>query len=222
MAAEARPLRVVIIDDHALVREGLRRIIEEDTRFVVAGEAASGREGLALVQEAPCDVVVLDLSLPDRSGLELLKSLRIAKPGLPVLVVTMHGEEEYGVRAMRADAAGYLTKESAGEELVTALRSIVAGRRYLSPRLADLIAVHVASSNDDAPHGKLSDREYEILCAIGSGRTLADIGRRLGLSIKTVSTYRARLLGKLQLESTPQLVRYAIEQGLVATTRPER
>jgi len=213
--ADDGTIRILLIDDHALVRDGLRRIIEEESRFVVVGEAATGAEGLRLALSGPCDVVVLDLSLPDRSGLEILKTIRSARPLVPVLVVTMHGEEEYGVRAMRADAAGYLTKESAGEELVAAIRSIIAGRRYVSPRLADLIALHVARSTREKPHGKLSDREYEILCAIGSGLTLAEIGRRLGLSIKTVSTYRARLLDKLQLESTTQLVRYALEHRLV-------
>jgi len=215
MQAEQGTVRIVLIDDHALVREGLRRIVEEEPRFVVAGEAATGAEGLRLALYAPCDVVVLDLSLPDRSGLEILKTIRSARPAVPVLVVTMHGEEEYGVRAMRADAAGYLTKESAGDELVAAIRAVIAGRRYISPRLADLIAVHVAHSSREKSHGKLSDREYEILCAIGSGLTLAEIGRRLGLSIKTVSTYRSRLLDKLQLESTTQLVRYALEHRLV-------
>jgi len=213
--ADEAPVRILLIDDHALVREGLRRIIEEERRFVVAGEAATGAEGLRLALYAPCDVVVLDLSLPDRSGLEILKTIRGARPAVAVLVVTMHGEEEYGVRAMRADAAGYLTKEAAGEELVAAIHSVIAGRRFISPRLADLIAVHVAHATGEKPHGKLSDREYEILCAIGSGLTLAEIGRRLGLSIKTVSTYRSRLLDKLQLESTTQLVRYALEHHLV-------
>jgi DNA-binding NarL/FixJ family response regulator len=215
MHAEPSSVRILLIDDHALVRDGLRRIIQEEPRFVVAGEAATGTEGLRLALHEPCDVVVLDLSLPDRSGLEVLKTIRSSRPAVPVLVVTMHGEEEYGVRAMRADAAGYLTKESAGDELVAAIRSVIEGRRYISPRLADLMAVHVARSTGKTSHGKLSDREYEILCAIGSGRTLAEIGRRLGLSIKTVSTYRARLLDKLQLESTPQLVRYALEHRLV-------
>jgi len=214
-AAPDGTVRILLVDDHALVREGLRRIIQEESRFVVAGEAATGNEGLRLALSTPCDVVVLDLSLPDRSGLEILKAIRSSKPAVPVLVVTMHGEEEYGVRAMRADAAGYLTKESAGEELVAAIRSVIAGRRYISPRLADLIAVHMAHSTSETPHAKLSDREYEILCAIGSGLTLAEIGRRLGLSIKTVSTYRSRLLEKLQLESTTQLVRYALEHRLV-------
>jgi DNA-binding NarL/FixJ family response regulator len=215
MHAEPSSVRILLIDDHALVRDGLRRIIQEEPRFVVAGEAATGTEGLRLALHEPCDVVVLDLSLPDRSGLEVLKAIRSSRPAVPVLVVTMHGEEEYGVRAMRADAAGYLTNESAGDELVAAIRSVIAGRRYISPRLADLMAEHVARPAGETPHGQLADREYEILCAIGAGRTLAEIGRRLGLSIKTVSTYRARLLDKLQLESTPQLVRYALEHRLV-------
>jgi DNA-binding NarL/FixJ family response regulator len=208
-------IRVAVIDDHAVVREGLKRIIAENPGMTVTGEAGDGIEALAMLQNTSCDVVVLDISMPNKNGLDVLKYLHSEQPRLPVLVLSMHSEDQYAVRMLRAGAAGYLTKESAPAKLVVAIRKVVRGGKYVSPSLAERLVLNLDTNLDKAPHQLLSDREYQVLCMLASGRTVTDIATELGLSVKTISTYRVRLLDKLQMKNNAELTRYAIKEGLV-------
>ena len=208
-------IRVVVVDDHAVVREGLKRIISENPGMEVTGEAGDGIEAMKVIHGAPCDVVVLDITMPNRSGLDVLKQLHLESPHLPVLVLSMHSEDQYAVRVLRAGASGYLTKESAPAKLVKAIRKVVRGGRYVSAELAERLAVHLNSDSTKAPHEILSDREYQVLCMIASGKTVTMIGEELELSVKTISTYRVRLLEKLGMKNNAELTRYAIKEGLV-------
>ncbi|MBI2882441.1 MAG: response regulator transcription factor [Candidatus Methylomirabilis oxyfera] len=208
-------LRILIADDHAVVRQGLKQIVGEEPDMRVTGEAANGSEMLALCQKAPYDVVVLDIHMPGTSGLDALKELHQCCPHLPVLILSMHPEDQVAVRTLKMGAAGYLTKESAPEELVKAIRKVVSGGRYVSPTLAERLACDVASKIDRPLHEDLSSREYQVLCLIGAGKRVNDIAAELNLSVKTVSTYRARILEKLQMENTADLIVYAIRNKLV-------
>jgi DNA-binding NarL/FixJ family response regulator len=206
-------IRVLLADDHAIVRDGLRRILAADTGFEVAGEAANGDEALALVRANDYDVVVLDMSMPGLSGIDLVKRLKMEKPKLRLLVLSMHGEQQYAVRALKAGASGYLTKDSAAEQLLGALRKVAAGGVHVSEVAA---AGLVASSNGDGPpHTRLSDREFEVLHLLAQGLSPTQIGERLHLSVKTVSTHKTRVLEKLGLGGTAELVRYALEHKLL-------
>ena len=207
-------IRVVIADDHAVMRNGLRHILERASGFEVVGEASNGAEVPQMAREHPAHVILLDLSMPGRNGLELIRLLRGEHQSLRVLVLTMHAEEQYIVRAFRAGAAGYLTKESAGTELVEALRKVAAGGTYVSPALAEKLALGLQAQPGDAPHASLSDRELEVFRRIVAGESLTEIAVALCVSAKTVSTYKMRLLEKLQLRSDAALVRYAIEAKL--------
>lgn len=207
-------IRVLIADDHAVMRNGLRHILERAAGFAVTGEAANGAEVPRLVRDHPADVIILDLSMPGRSGLELICLLRAEHPRLRILVLTMHAEEQYVVRAFRAGASGYLTKESAGTELVEALRRVAAGGTYISPAMAEKLALGLQTHMADAPHASLSDRELEVFRRIVAGESLTDIASALCVSAKTISTYKMRLLDKLKLRSDAALVRYAIEAKL--------
>jgi DNA-binding NarL/FixJ family response regulator len=207
---------VLIVDDHAIVREGLKQILADTPDMVVAGEAGTGREALAMVPSRQWDVVVLDISLPDRSGLDVLKQIISQSDGPPVLVLTMHAEGPYAVRILRMGAAGYLNKESAPEQLVAAIRKVAQGGRYVSPSLAEQLAFEV-SAPQRPPHETLSDREFEVLCMLVSGKTITTIAAELFVSVKTISTHRARILGKMRLKSNMELARYAIQHRLIAS-----
>jgi DNA-binding NarL/FixJ family response regulator len=208
-------IKALIADDHAVVRSGLKQILAETFDIVVAGEATNGREALEKLEKQHFDVLVLDITMPGRSGLEILKDVKILKPELPVLVLSMHAEEQFATRTLKAGAAGYLNKESAPEELVKAIRKVCSGGKYVSATQAEHMVGELTGDADKLPHQLLSDREYEILCLIASGKTPTQIAGELSLSVKTVSTYRARLLEKMNLTTNAQLTHYAIKGGLV-------
>ena len=206
-------IRVLLADDHGLVREGLRGILATAADIEVAAEAATGDEVLARVKETAFDVALLDLSMPGLSGIALIKRLKLEKPKLRILVLSMHGESQYAARALKAGASGYLTKDSAAAQLLGAIRKIAAGGVQISEAAAaQLIG---AGSAAETPHSALSDREYEVLRQIVAGRSITEIADALSLSVKTVSTHKARILQKLDLAGTAELVRYAIEHGLL-------
>ena len=206
-------IRVLLADDHGLVREGLRGILAKGADIEVAAEAANGDEVLALVRKQEFDLALLDLSMPGLSGIALIKRLKAEKPKLRILVLSMHGESQYAARALKAGASGYLTKDSAAAQLLGAIRKIAAGGVQISEAAAaQLIG---ARGTADAPHAALSDREYEVLRQIVAGRSMTEIADALHLSVKTVSTHKARILGKLGLDGTAELVRYALEHGLM-------
>ena len=213
--ATEQGVRVLIVDDHAIVREGLKRILADAPELHVAGEAASGTEAIRLVREGSWDVMLLDVSLPGANGLEVLRAVRECVPQLPVLVLTMYPEDQYAIRMLRAGAAGYLTKEGAPGQLVTAIRKVAAGGKYISPAVAEKLAWELERRKQPATHEDLSNREFEILRLIASGKTVSQIAQDLHLSVKTVSTYRMRLLTKLNMKSNAELTHYAIKGGLV-------
>ena len=208
-------IRVLVADDHAVVRRGVIQILAEEPDLVVAGEASTGRETLQAVQESRFDIVVLDMALPDGTGLEVLAQLHSLKPELRVLFLSVYPEEQYAVRALKSGAAGYLTKESAPAELVTAIRTIAQGRKYVTQTLAERLATLLEPAAARLPHESLSDREYQVMCLLGVGKTISEIAGELALSVKTVSTYRVRILEKLNLSNTAEIVRYAIQRGLI-------
>ncbi len=208
-------MRILITEDHAVVREGLKLILADHFRKAVFGEARNATEALARVWKDKWDVVVLDITMPGRSGLEVLKEIKRSRPQLPVLILSMHPEDQFAVRLLKAGAAGYLTKESAGEELVGAIRKVVAGGRYISPALAERMASYLTIDVQKAPHERLSDREYLILRMIASGKQVSQIAEEICLSVATVSTYRARILEKMDMKNNSELTRYALEKELV-------
>jgi two-component system, NarL family, invasion response regulator UvrY len=208
-------IRILIADDHTIVREGLKQILEERADLSVAGEASSGQEVVTRLRQAHYDAVLLDISLEDRSGLDVLKQIKTEWPRLPVLMLTMHREEEYAIRALRAGAAGYLTKKSAPTELVAAIQKVAGGGRYVSASLAERLAFALAPDTARLPHESLTDREFQVFCLIAAGKRMTEIAEQLCLSVKTVSTHRARILGKMQMQTITQLVRYAMENGLL-------
>jgi len=207
-------LRILITDDHAVVRQGLKRILGDEFKGATFGEAANCQEALDLVQRQKWDVIILDLGLPGRNGLELLKEIRAEQREVPVIVFSMYPEEQFAVRALRAGASGYLTKESAPEQMAAGVRKVLSGGRYVSPVLAEKLAAELGRDWSREPHEMLSDREFEILRMIAAGKTVSTIAQELSLSIKTVSTYRARTLEKMQLKTTADLIRYVVERGL--------
>lgn len=208
-------IRVVVVDDHPIVRRGLRETLQAEPDIRVVGEAERSEEVLGVMAGERCDVLLLDVSLPGRGGLDVLKDVRREFPRVLVLMVSTHDELHYAVRSLRAGAAGYLTKTSAPEELVTAVRSVMRSGRYITEAVAGLLADHTAGGFEQAPHERLSDREHEVLRLVASGRSVSDIANDLSLSVKTVSTYRTRLLEKLGARTTADLVRYALERRLL-------
>jgi two-component system invasion response regulator UvrY len=208
-------LRVLIADDHPLLRRGLRQMIQETPDMVVADEAADGREALSKAATGDYDVVLLDITMPFSSGMDVVSQLRIERPTLPVLMLSMHPEEQYAVRALRAGASGYLTKESAPEELVAAIRKVSTGGTYVSASLAERLAAMVQRDGEALPHETLSLREAQVMCMIASGKTVTEAAREMSLSVKTVSTYRARILLKLKMKNNAELMRYALKNRLV-------
>ncbi len=209
-------IRVLVADDHAVVRRGLRQILAETRDIGIAGEASTADEVRRMVREVPCDVVVLDISFPGGSGIELLGEIRRERPRLPVLILTMFSEEQYAVRAIKAGAAGFLTKESAPDKLVEAVRKVAGGGRWVSAELAETLASLVAGEGSGAPHERLSDREFEVMKMLAAGKTVSQIGEELSLSVKTVSTHRTRILKKMNMRTNAELMRYAVQHGLVS------
>ena len=208
-------IRVYIVDDHAIVREGLKQILADTTDLIVAGDADTGHEAIKLARQSGYDVLLLDISMPDRSGIEILKQIKKEVPEIIVLILSMHREDQYAIRSLKAGAAGYLNKQSAPDELVGAIRSVVAGRKYISGDLAQALADQVSGNHQGSPHETLSDREYQTLTMIASGKCVSDIGKELNLSVKTVSMYRARLLQKMKLKNNAELMHYAMKNKLV-------
>lgn len=206
--------RVLLVDDHEVVRKGIRAILEDRCSPIEIEEAGSGDAALRVL-EAPCDAVILDLSMPGRSGIDLLAEIKHRHPKLPVLILSLHGEEQFAVRALRAGAAGYLTKAAAPEQLVTAFEKIVRGGRYITETLADRLAASAGGDPTIAPHDRLSNREFEVMRGIASGESVGEIAARMHLSVKTVSTYRTRLLEKMGMQTNSELTRYALQNGLV-------
>lgn len=208
-------LRILVADDHPIVRAGLKQIITETADMTVADEASNGQEVLSKVSQNEYDVVLLDISMPGMHGIDALRELRARKPQLPVLILTMHPEEQYGVRVLKAGAAGYLVKESSPDELVWAIRRVAQGRKYVSPSLGERLASYLEIDACASPHEKLSDREYQVMRMIASGKTVTQIAGEISLSSKTVSTYRRRILEKTGMRSNAEMTRYAIKNGLV-------
>jgi DNA-binding NarL/FixJ family response regulator len=206
--------RVLLVDDHAVVRRGVRAILEDHLPGIAIAEAGNGDEALAALAN-PFDAVVLDLSMPGRDGFDLLAEIKHRLPKLPVLIMSLHGEEQFALRALRAGAAGYLTKSTAPEQLVAAVTKVLRGGRYISESLADRLAADVGVQAVGSPHERLSDREFDVMRGIASGRSVSEIAAQMHLSVKTVSTYRARLLDKMGMTSNAELTRYALEAGLV-------
>ena len=205
----------MIVDDHAIVREGLKQIITNTTDLTVAGETDSGIDAIQMHRQRPCDVLLLDISMPIKCGLEVLKQFRLEFPQLPVLMLSMHREDMYAFRLLRAGAAGYMSKLSATADLVSAIRDVAAGRKYISSALAQELASHISNGKHQAPHETLSDREFQTLRMIANGQTVSEIADRLSLSVKTVSMYRARLLQKMNLRHNADLMQYAMRHNLV-------
>jgi DNA-binding NarL/FixJ family response regulator len=208
-------IKVLVADDHAVVRRGLREILSENADILVGGEAATLPEVRHKVHAERWDVVVLDVNMPGGSGIELISELRKQSPTPRILVLTMYPEEQYAVRAIRAGAAGFLTKESAPDKLIEAVRKVAAGGRYVSPELAETLASVVAGEGGGAPHERLSDREFEVFRMLASGRTVSQIAEDLGLSVKTVSTHRTRILKKMEMKTNAELTHYAVRNRLV-------
>ena len=208
-------IKILIADDHPIVRKGLKEILSEHPDMKVLGEAQNSHEVLNFVRKEHWDVVVLDITMPGRDGLDVLKELKKARPKLPVLILSIHPEEQYGVRALKAGASGYLTKESAPDRLVTAIRKILERGKYVSPGLAEKLAFDVEKDAQKLPHERLSDREYQVLGMIASGKTVGQIGGELSLSVKTISTYRARILVKMGMKTNADLTHYVIRSKLI-------
>ena len=208
-------IRILIADDHAIVREGLKQIVAEETDMKVSGEVGNAAELIELVEKSKYDIVILDINMPGRSGLDALKDLKKIKPELPVLILSMFSEDQYGLRAIKAGASGYLKKVSAPTELVIAIRKIVSGSKYINQQLADKLASDYSEKNKQSLHSNLSDREYQIMCLIASGRTTEEIANDLSIGIQTVYTYRNRILEKMNLKSNVELTQYVIQNKLI-------
>jgi DNA-binding NarL/FixJ family response regulator len=208
------PIRVVLADDHTILREGLRQLLESADDLEVVAEAADGHEVMARLRSESFDVLVLDMSMPGRSGIDLIKQVKAEKPRLRVLVLSMHEEQQYAVRAIRAGASGYVTKDSAGTQLLAAIRKVAAGGAYLSAEVAEQLALGAMPASDGPAHARLSDREFEVFQLLVAGTSVTDIAARLHLSDKTVSTHKARLMDKLGVANQADLVRYALRHQL--------
>jgi len=208
-------LKILIADDHPVFRRGLKQIISEASDMVVADEATDGWEALSKVRAGGCDVVLLDITMPGKNGMDVLAHLKNERPTLPILILSMHPEEQYAVRALRAGASGYLTKESTPDELVAAIRKVSRGGKYVSSSLAETLAFALQAKGEQPLHKTLSDREYQVMCMIASGKTVAEIAIELSLSVKTISTYRSRILEKMKMKNNAELARYATKNQLI-------
>ncbi|SEK87157.1 two component transcriptional regulator, LuxR family [Roseateles sp. YR242] len=208
-------IRIAIVDDHAIVRAGLRQFLSEQVDLRVTGEASSGREALDLVRAGELDVMLMDLSLPDQSGVETLAAIKARKPELPVLILSGFPETHYATTLLRQGASGYLNKECDPEEIATAVRTVFRGRKYITPAVAELLAEGLGASPDQAPHDTLSERELQVFLRLARGETVGHIADGMSLSVKTVSTYRSRVLEKLSLNTNSELTYYALKNGLI-------
>lgn len=208
-------IRILIADDHAIVRQGLKQILEESREMKIVAEYANGADALRWIRANDCDVVLLDISMPGMNGIDVLKLLHEEKPKLPILILSIYSEDQYAVRLIRAGAAGYLTKESAPEVVMGAVRRVAAGKKYISPAVAEMLAGEFGAPEGKLPHETLSDREFQIFLLLASAKTVSEIADTLALSVKTVSTYRSRILGKMQLRNNAELMRYAVEKHLM-------
>lgn len=208
-------IQLLIVDDHAILRHGLRQVISEAPDIQVTAEAGSSQEAVRLLREHHFDMVLLDISLPDKNGIETLKMIKREKPNLPVIMLTMHAEDEFGVRALKAGASGYVTKQSAHDQLLNAVRQVAAGRRYISQDLAEELVRSIGESSEKLPHELLSDREFDTLRMLASGKSLSEIGQMFSISPKTVSVYRTRLLEKMRLKNNAEIAHYAVKNGLI-------
>jgi len=208
-------IKILIADDHSIVREGLKQIVAEEKDMLVAGEAKEASEIFSLVENNHFDIAIIDISMPGRSGLDALKDLKKIKPGLPVLILSMFSEDQYGLRALKAGASGYMKKVSAPNELVSAIRTIVAGGKYINQSLAEKLASEFGNAEKSSRHDKLSDREFQIMCLIAAGKTAEEISADLSISIHTFYSYRNRILEKMQLKSNVELAQYVIQNKLI-------
>jgi two-component system invasion response regulator UvrY len=209
-------MKVLIADDHAIVRHGLRELLADELTECTFGEACDGVEVLEALDREPWDLVLMDITMPRRGGIDVLRDLREKHPRIPVLVLSVHPEEQFAIRALKAGASGYLTKEAAPDELIEAVRKVLTGGRYVSRTLADRLAAEITRTDDRPPHETLSDREFQVLIKLASGQTVSQIAAELTLSVKTVSTYRSRILDKMQLQTNADLMRYAMRHQLVS------
>ena len=207
-------IRILIADDHAIVRHGLKQIINESGEMRVVAEADSGSAALRKLRETECDAVLLDISMPDMSGIDVLKQIHAEKPHLPILILSIYPEDQYAMRLIKAGAAGYMTKESAPSEVVQALLRVAGGKKYISPAVAEILANEIGADEERLPHQTLSDREYQIFLLLASAQTVSEIAETLSLSVKTVSTYRGRILEKMHLSNNAELMRYAVDNQL--------
>ena len=208
-------ISIIIVDDHPIVRQGLKQILSEEPDMATFGEAQNSQEVLDLIRKQDWDAVVLDITMPGRGGLDILREIKHERPKLPVLMLSVHPEDQYAVRALKAGASGYLNKESAPEELVRAIRKILRGGKYISPTLAEKMAFNLEKETDRPAHEALSDREYQVMLMIASGKTTSAIAEEISLSIKTVSTYRSRILEKMKMKSNVDLTYYVIKNNLI-------
>ena len=208
--------KILVVDDHAVVRDGVKRMFDEQPGTVAFGEASTPHEAIKLVREQDWDIVVLDLALGERSGLEVLQELKKLRPKLPVLILSMYAEEQYARRAFKAGASGYITKDCTRAELVGAITTVLHGRKYVSPTLAELLIIDLERGTAQPPHETLSTREFEVMCLLASGKTVSEIANILALSDKTISTYRARILEKMGMKTNAAITHYAIQNKLVS------
>jgi DNA-binding NarL/FixJ family response regulator len=208
-------IRIFITDDHSLIREGFKKILNDEKDVSIVGEAGNAKDCMSFVLDNNVDILILDLNLPDKSGLDLLKELKSLRPQLKILILSMHPEDRFAMRVLRAGASGYVTKESAGDELVKAIRKVYNGGKYVSEHLAEILAFELQGGGDKPIHELLSDREFQVLQMIASGKTLAEISEILSLAVTTVSTYRARILEKLNLHTNAELIHYVITNDLL-------
>jgi len=207
-------IKIIIADDHPIVRKGIKQLIDETPDLTVVDEARDGREVLEKIFKQPIDVLLLDISLPVISGFEIIKEIKNKQPQFKILVLSMHPEEQYAVRVLKAGASGYLTKESAPDELINALRKVARGGKYITTSLAEKLAFDLEKDNDQPRHELLSDREYQVLLLLGKGKTVGQIAKDLFLSVKTISTYRSRILEKMGMRSNAEIIRYVVENKL--------
>jgi two-component system, NarL family, invasion response regulator UvrY len=207
-------INILIADDHAIIRRGLKQIIEEDGGMRVVAEADSGIDALRKIRQIHCDAVLLDISMPDMSGIDVLKQIHAEKPQLPILILSIYPEDQYAIRLIKAGAAGYMTKESAPSEVVKALLHVAGGKKYISPAVAEILANELNADEEKLPHQTLSDREYQIFLLLASAKAVSEIADTLALSVKTVSTYRSRILEKMHLKNNAELMRYAVDNQL--------
>jgi DNA-binding NarL/FixJ family response regulator len=208
-------INVLIADDHTLIRKGLKQILDDTDDMRVTGEAETGMQAIQMAQKSPYDMVLLDISLPDKNGIDVLKQLKLNNPDVPVLMLSMHAEDQYAVRSMKAGAAGYLNKQSAPSQLVNAIRTVASGKKYISGELAEQLANGLSQGYQELRHQNLSDREYQTLCLMASGKKLSEMAKIMSLSAKTVSVYRARLLEKMNLKTNAEAIHYAISNHLI-------